>query len=453
VYYLLAFLLTLIRLPPSSEGEWWELQDESRSLPYYYHTRTGETSWTRPKGAFIIPLGIVQTTTLGRRLSRTHQPVGSVASTSVATIPEEEPPKSRARSSSASMRRTTSDHLRPHIASLPPIPSSPHTSASAVDLSPNQDGRLDPGKPPRTRTVSTGARSVGRSGGAAYLQGQTEHSLDAAAAGIVSSGSPDSKVVPGEFASTTRMVVPDKEREKSPSPRAKAKWAPPLGPTDKDGKSKPSNKRGKEPESDTSDVDLRVVSGASKASSGGASADAANGTTGGLGPPPSMRPMSEQFVRPQAQVDDPAPSRVTFDAGSRPTTDTAHPSVDARQTVEYAVHSLSSDVRPPRMSARDLKIGNPILDPEAAASMSPINRERTRPIPVEGMGTKRLSTGDHRMLPRQLAEDIQQFQVSDFARRYFSTHRTGLIFRRRVPVEQLMVWQKVCYFWLSWNVY
>ncbi|KEP51455.1 Rho GTPase-activating-like protein [Rhizoctonia solani 123E] len=371
-------------LPPSNEGEWWELNDESRSppVPYYHHTRTGETSWTRPKGAFVIPLGIVQTTTLGRRLSRTHP----------SRLPDE--PKSRTRSSSSAMRRTTSDHLRPHVSSLPPIPSSPHASVSAID-------QLDPGRPTRTRTVSTGARSIGRSAGSAYLQGQSETSLDAAAAGIIS---PDSKRVPESTG----------DNGKSPSPRAKGKWIPP--------RDKP-NRRDKDTESDASDVDLRVVSGTSKASS-----DGTNGVT---------RPMSEQLVRPQ--VDDVAPSRVTFDAGPRPTTDS---SVDARQTMEYAVHSLSGDIKLPRMSARDLKIGQPIPDPEAAAAMSPINRERTRPIPVQGMSTKRLSTGDHRMLPRQLAEDIQQFQVSDFARRYFSTHKTGLIFRRRVPVEQLMVWQK-----------
>ena len=41
-------------------------------------------------------------------------------------------------------------------------------------------------------------------------------------------------------------------------------------------------------------------------------------------------------------------------------------------------------------------------------------------------------------------EDIQQFQVEDFAKRYFSTHRAGFLFRRRIPVEQLMTWQKVC---------
>lgn len=48
------------RLPPSTEGEWWELSDDSRGgLPYYYQTKTGETVWERPSG-FVIPLGIIQ---------------------------------------------------------------------------------------------------------------------------------------------------------------------------------------------------------------------------------------------------------------------------------------------------------------------------------------------------------------------------------------------------------
>lgn len=52
------------------------------------------------------------------------------------------------------------------------------------------------------------------------------------------------------------------------------------------------------------------------------------------------------------------------------------------------------------------------------------------------------------ILPHALATDIQQFSESDYARQYFSTHRTGFIFRRRVPVAQLMTWQKV-YFLFS----
>jgi hypothetical protein len=47
------------RLPPSADGEWWELTDDSRGLPYYYQTKTGETVWERPEG-FVIPLGIIQ---------------------------------------------------------------------------------------------------------------------------------------------------------------------------------------------------------------------------------------------------------------------------------------------------------------------------------------------------------------------------------------------------------
>ena len=48
------------RLPPSPDGEWWEMTDESTGLPYYYHTKTGETVWERPTDAFVIPLNVLQ---------------------------------------------------------------------------------------------------------------------------------------------------------------------------------------------------------------------------------------------------------------------------------------------------------------------------------------------------------------------------------------------------------
>ena len=48
------------RLPPSENGEWWEIGDESRGgIPYYYHTKTGETVWEKPNG-FVIPLTVLQ---------------------------------------------------------------------------------------------------------------------------------------------------------------------------------------------------------------------------------------------------------------------------------------------------------------------------------------------------------------------------------------------------------
>lgn len=82
----LSLLTSTSRLPPSTDGEWWELSDDSRGgIPYYYQTKTGETVWERPSG-FVIPLGILQVspesvtfciqslislknTALGRRLS------------------------------------------------------------------------------------------------------------------------------------------------------------------------------------------------------------------------------------------------------------------------------------------------------------------------------------------------------------------------------------------------
>jgi WW domain len=52
------------RLPPSENGEWWEISDESRGgIPYYYHTKTGETVWEKPDG-FVIPLAVLQVCTL-----------------------------------------------------------------------------------------------------------------------------------------------------------------------------------------------------------------------------------------------------------------------------------------------------------------------------------------------------------------------------------------------------
>ena len=102
-------------------------------------------------------------------------------------------------------------------------------------------------------------------------------------------------------------------------------------------------------------------------------------------------------------------------------------------------------------------------------SMNPIQNRRTgAPIPVDvgssvGTATVILPSGyiftlfyassEHSfvhfhssvipILPHDLASDIQQFSESQYAKQYFSTHRTGFIFRRTVPVAQMMTWQKV----------
>lgn len=63
-------LFSSFSLPPSEDGEWWELSDESRGgIPYYYQTKTGETVWERPDG-FVIPLTVIQVTRTLRPRSR-----------------------------------------------------------------------------------------------------------------------------------------------------------------------------------------------------------------------------------------------------------------------------------------------------------------------------------------------------------------------------------------------
>lgn len=48
--------------------------DEESGLPYYYHTKTGETVWERPTHAFVIPLRVLQVRVdcMLRRLKHTH---------------------------------------------------------------------------------------------------------------------------------------------------------------------------------------------------------------------------------------------------------------------------------------------------------------------------------------------------------------------------------------------
>ncbi|CAG8773975.1 8698_t:CDS:2, partial [Acaulospora morrowiae] len=55
--------------------------------------------------------------------------------------------------------------------------------------------------------------------------------------------------------------------------------------------------------------------------------------------------------------------------------------------------------------------------------------------------TRKLSTGEVKIMPQELQQDIAQFGIDGFARKYFNTHKRG-IFRRKVPVEKMLLHQK-----------
>ena len=76
-------------------------------------------------------------------------------------------------------------------------------------------------------------------------------------------------------------------------------------------------------------------------------------------------------------------------------------------------------------------ISEPILNEEAAKALSPF-----------------ANTSQHqtqRSLPDDLKTEISQFQMVGFAQKFFSTQRQG-IFRRIVPIEKMLIYQKVLLF-------
>ncbi|KAJ7072517.1 hypothetical protein C8F01DRAFT_250322 [Mycena amicta] len=359
-------------LPPSAEGEWWELSDDSRGgMPYYYQTRTGQTVWERPEAAFIIPLGILQNTALGRRLSQTT--FNNFATTHSPGPSVDDPKQSYRRSRSytgslqsvqGSIRRSSSidqNHggLRLQTSNLPTIPGS-------------RDNTDVPSSPSRKSTSSTPPN--GRPKDKPTLNGKPSR--------------------------------PSGDTESSPRVRSKSSPYVPRRPP--------------QPQSLNAAVEMLTTSH----SESGHTSYKDLASTSSISQPklaiPSGIPQSKAPPSPRRPI---------------PATPTG-----------FGSRSLSA----PSIARRG--ISAPIPNHAATMDMSPVkNRVAGKPIPVEPRirspaqhtQAQTLGTGTHPMLPQDLASDIQQFSESEFAKRYFSTHRTGFIFRRRVPVAQMMKWQKV----------
>ncbi|KIJ50528.1 hypothetical protein M422DRAFT_776995 [Sphaerobolus stellatus SS14] len=425
-------------LPPSSEGEWWELADETRNgLPYYYHTQRGETTWEKPEG-FVIPLGVIQNTSLGRKLSQ------STRRNSRLFADQPTQPQAQLQSSPSTPRRTTGSqlkHIPPSVISERTEEISASTSASGSGSgsdrrtpprskpSPNAKGPStpSPSRPSsRTRTRSSPHVSPTRLPGPAGSQ-----SLTAAVEYIAGSADRETSSAPGPDGKTRRSPSRSRERERG---------------RDKD------KDRERERERIPPSPSLRSVSSPAQTNGKTPAAHTHN-------PPPSPKTKTHSpHVHPQML------SRLSFSFshGSEhghggPAAVSTPTRKSPMSTPPYAVianvnannnNNNNGWIPRPRRNtnAAPVDIGRPILDLEATKAMSPIIRKinnidgtkAVQPVPVE---TKRLSTGDHPLLPRELVFEIQQFAQSDFAKRYFSTHRQGFI-RRRVPVEKMMTWQK-----------
>ncbi|RIB02959.1 hypothetical protein C2G38_2255281 [Gigaspora rosea] len=94
--------------------------------------------------------------------------------------------------------------------------------------------------------------------------------------------------------------------------------------------------------------------------------------------------------------------------------------------------------------ARKTGISNPIgINYDAAAAMRPTGtyNDLEKKKSDHKIHTRKLSTGEVMTLPVELQQDINRFRIDGFARKYFNTHKKG-IFRRKVPVEKMLKFQK-----------
>lgn len=414
-------------LPPSEEGEWWELVDESRNLPYYYHTKSGETVWERPD-AFVIPLGVLQNTTLGRRLSTSFR--NSRAYDQNFKVASSSSPSQQSQSPSAMKRRSRSYTTdRPHTASTTPTRQSPGSAGKTGgrrhvirrSLSSDQYQGLysgDPRLPPIPASpYSTDVSSI------------KSAKLDGSGAGERNKDG-DGGAAPQRALTQQKGAVADRDRSKPPS----SYHRPPL-PQNLDAavellttqSSSPS------PTRQQHSFDLRV-----KTSLTPTFLDDLSGSA-----PPTPNPNVALAAR--------VPSTPT---GSMPPT----PREPGKGWKAFGGNSGAGRANIPPSPRRPApvppghgklagkEISGPVLNQEATMNLSPVkNRAAGRPIPVEPRarpGASTASLNSYPLLPHDLASDIQQFIESEFARQYFSTHRTGFIFKRKVPVAQMMSWQK-----------
>ncbi|KAJ3012765.1 hypothetical protein HKX48_006093 [Thoreauomyces humboldtii] len=109
-----------------------------------------------------------------------------------------------------------------------------------------------------------------------------------------------------------------------------------------------------------------------------------------------------------------------------------------RKTLSSSSASLSGGAA---SRARTYGISTPVLNPEAAAAMNPIHKHNMQSTPQ--LNRPQMSKQEQKLqLPGDLKAQLSQFRIQGFAEKYFSEHKKGIFFRRTVPVEKMLVYQK-----------
>ncbi|KAI0823706.1 hypothetical protein BC628DRAFT_499041 [Trametes gibbosa] len=449
--------------------------DEASGINYYYHTKSGETVWERPD-AFVIPLGILQNTALARRLSmrdRSGDANGKSPQKQPNVAPERMPyRRSRSYTSDkdaaqngrsnrsgggtlqprASQTSTRSSPGRSHH-----TPPSPNTPSSPTGSS---SRRSQSGRKSASSSDPQHDSSGSQAGPLAYERGHPLDPIPGSPYNTDASPSPAPSVGGGRKSTTATPV--NGQRAESPKDSIPQRKSTNDESTLNRSRSKSSSYmqyRSPQPQSLNAALEMIALSSSQSSTNSHDKPDgsdnghgARSATPSSQGSPPKVRINTDPKLLGIAARSDQThsstppgtPLRFKFkskDKGSVPSTPMKPTPVSPQPR-----RSVSG---PAGVQLRGKFISSPVLDPEATRHMSQmVNRGGGTPIPIDiyqNAGRKSdasLNTGRYPVLPEDLASDIQQFSESDFAHRYFSTHRTGFIFKRRVPVAQLMTWQK-----------
>ncbi|KAH9940532.1 uncharacterized protein BXZ73DRAFT_42852 [Epithele typhae] len=452
-------------LPPSPDGEWWEMFDEASGLPYYYHTKSGETVWERPDDAFVIPLGVLQNTALTRRLSITNRMsvVGEMKAVfkssgertpyrrSRSYVDEQESPHhgspAQARRSQSSTRGTPT---RTH--QTPPSPTSPS----------NRNGTQGK-RPSRKSTSSADHMQQGSQGPISFDGG---HPLTPIPGSPYHSDASVSRSVRDRRHHGSAPTTPqqkDMPKPKKDSPPRKSSTDEPTLHRSRSKSSSYMEYRSAQPQSlsaalemiaatpsNGSPQDSRPSHSASDMGHSTSRSDAGHVRRSVSSPqppdsPPKMKINTDPRLLSGVSLGDSlltpeSPLRFKFKLSM----DRSVPPTPTRPTpaAPQPRRSISNPV-----GIRGKEIGNPVLNPGGFIYiLQLVDRNGRTPIPItiydKSPRSPSLNTGKYPVLPHDLASDIQQFAESEFAQHYFSTHRTGFIFKRKIPVAQLMTWQK-----------
>ncbi|RUS26185.1 hypothetical protein BC938DRAFT_471108 [Jimgerdemannia flammicorona] len=370
--------LNAIIKPKDPSGEWWELWDENHKLPYYYHTASGQTEWLKPEFGTVIPLVKIQSSAIGKRMS-----TALLDSTSEAFSAYQRRSRLSMAVTAGLLEAAEDEPVSLPRTSRPVTPTSP-----TAPTTPNSGRKITP--PVRKQSLRKPQRSL------------SDPSID-----------------------TSQYTA---SRGSLESAYTQLNRQPSSGGLTRQHSSGGLNRQ---------------------PSSGGLNRQP---SSGGLNRQPSSGGVRRQPSRHSLQKQ---PSRTSLHSTSGTSVNNGSNGSSDIDTM-VPVPKLPASMHPARKSslmvdqAKKFGIGAPVVNIEAANAMNPMNQPRSPMLrSADSSGTNLFhsnllsSQPTHRRpyLPSELQLDITQFAIDGFARQYFSKHKKG-IFRKRVPVEEMLCWSK-----------